>query len=179
MPNTRESSAPVMSVLTKPTDQLMKMTSIATSSLTASYMLWSELFENQKRFTARLLGAMRGSPNTQDDAAQSSTPPLVRAIVDDGESALEQLNRVVDALPRTSGATNPGRRRTPAKAPRPVSEFPIKRYDSLTVQEITSKIDRLQDRRSIRAVLAYEAKNKGRKGVAAAGEARLERLRDQ
>ena len=161
MPNTRDSSAttmnqPVrqlqdmssaMSTMTWPADRLTNLTAIATHSLTATYALWSELIENQRRFTVRLLDAMRVSAKAQTQPPQSSGPSLVGSIVD------------IEA--------------TPSK-----SEFPIKRYDSLTVQEITGKLDRLRDQRSIRIVLAYEAKNKARKGIAAAGEARLKRLSD-
>ena len=136
MPNTRESSAPVM------------------------FTLWSELFENQRRYTARLLAALRGSTNTQS-APVSPTPPIARAMADGPDSAVET----------GSGGT--------ARKARSVSEFPIKRYDTMTVPEIAAKLDRLQDRHSIRTVLAHEAKNTARKGVAAAGEARLEYLRDQ
>jgi hypothetical protein len=115
-----------MTAMTSPADRLANFTSIATHSWTATYELWSELFENQKRFTARLL----------------------------------------DALTSTKSESRPPQ---PAAEP----EFPIKRYDTLTVQEIASRFDRIRDARSVRTVMTYEARNKARKGVIAAGEARL------
>jgi hypothetical protein len=141
MPNTRESRAstmtqPVrrlqdlsagMTAMASPAYRLVNFTSIATHSWMATYELWSELFENQKRFTARLVDAM--------------------------------------------GISMPARTRSPQPPAEP--EFPIKRYDTLTVQEIASRLDRIRDARSVRTVMTYEARNKARKGVIAAGEARL------
>lgn len=145
MPNMRDTSA--TNYMSSPADRLTTFASIATHGLTATYVLWLELLENQKQFTVRLLDAMRASTNKK--MMESSSP---------------------------SPADAPRRRRSSSKATPSVGEFPIKRYDSLNVREIVGKLDQLRDRRSLRTVLAYEAKNKARKGVAAAGEARLKHL---
>lgn len=190
MPNMRDSSATIMNHPVRqlqdmsaamstawPTGQLTNLTSIATHSLAATCALWSDLFENQKRFTVRLLDAMRASAKAQAQPPQLSNPSLVGSIVDDRDSEREQRpdSQTEDLAPPI---TETSRRRADSNATPSESEFPIKRYDTLTVQEIASKIDRLRDHRSLRTVLAYEAKNKARKGVAAAGQARLKRLSD-
>ena len=158
-----------------PAVHLTNLTSFATHTLAATYALWSELFENQKRFTARLLNAMSDSTQAQSQP-QLSKPSLAGSLVDDqGNEREQRLDSVLEGLASAS-ADGPRARRAVSEAT--PAEFPIKRYDTLTVQEIASKLDRLRDRRSIRNVLAYEAKHKARKGVAAAGEARLTRLSD-
>ena len=94
--------------------------------------------------------------------------------------------RLLDAMGASTKAAS-GTTRLPiqraqsvTEAPQPAvaGSFPIKRYDKLTVQEVAGKVERLRDQGQIRTVLAYEAKNKNRKGVIAVGEARLKRLTD-
>ena len=180
MPNTRDSGATIeklpvldtsssdMSAIAWPANRLTNWSSIATQSLKATYALWSELIENQQHFTVRLLNAMGASNKAQSRPPQLSTPTLIDSIVDDRD------NRVVEGL--SSAIPDASRRRRAPSNAGPDSEFPIKRYDTLTVKEISGKLDKLRDRRSVRTVLAYEAKHKARKGVAAAGEARLRNL---
>jgi len=55
-------------------------------------------------------------------------------------------------------------------------ELPIRNYDTLAAKSAIARIDRLADVDDLRAVLAYEAANKARKGVTNAIEERLERL---
>src|SRR5829696_499013 len=55
-------------------------------------------------------------------------------------------------------------------------ELPIRNYDSLTATSAIERIERLRDVDDLRAVLAYEAANKARKGVTNAIEGRLEQL---
>jgi bacterioferritin (cytochrome b1) len=55
-------------------------------------------------------------------------------------------------------------------------ELPIRNYDSLAAKSAIARIDRLRDVDDLRAVLAYEAANKARKGVTNAIEGRLEHL---
>jgi hypothetical protein len=137
-----------MSAMASPADRLANFTSIATHSWMATYELWSELFENQKRFTARLLDALTSTKSESPPPQPSPSLDVSAAEAPVGRRAAEQVT-----------AAEP--------------EFPIKRYDTLTVQEIASRLDRIRDARSVRTVMTYEARNKARKGVIAAGEARL------
>ena len=147
-----------------------QMTKIATDSLTATCALWSELIDNQQRFTVRLVNAMRVPTRVPSQLPQLAAPSLVDSRGDEGD------NRAIDGnLPALAFGSR--RRRAPSNAPAE-SEFPIKRYDSLTVEQIVAKLAKIRDRRSLRTVLAYEAKHKARKGVASAGEARLRNLLD-
>ena len=86
MPNMRQSSAPVMSVLTKPSEQRMKMTSIATSGLTESYALWFELFENQN---AEIDGLPGNRGDRQRDAGKQPAHVHERQLV-------ERERRIID-----------------------------------------------------------------------------------
>ena len=149
MPDTRDPSG---TILTLPVRQLQDVTSLAMRSVAATYGLWFELLQNQRNLPARFLGAMVASTKTETQPVKSE--------------------RVVT----TESADVPESTRAKSTATKAAVEFPIKGYDKLTVQEIAGKLGRLRDHRQIRAVLAYEAKNKARKGVAAAGEARLEHL---
>ena len=173
MPNTRDSGTTIVNYTGRqlqdmPLDRLSNLTSIAAHSFTATVALWSELIENQKRFTVRLLETMGASTKAKSGYRQLSNSTLVGSTGNSRDSVGESVASAITEAPR--------RRRATPKATPAESEFPIKRYDTLTVQEIAGKLDRLRDRRSVRTVLAYEAKNKARKGVVVAGEARLERL---
>ena len=101
MPNTRDSSARIqefsvrqpgdtssaMSAIAWPASSLMNLTSIASHSFTATYALWSELMENQRRFTVRLLNAM-GSTKAPSGSPQLSDPSLVGSIVGNSYQAV-------------------------------------------------------------------------------------------
>jgi hypothetical protein len=160
------------------TDRLTNLTALATHSVTSTYGLWFELLENQRRLAARFLDAMGVSTKAETLLTRSPNPSPVGSTVDMRgakrvEQELESAARVDSAdVPRST------RRRRTASSKATPAKFPIKGYDKLTVQEITGKLERLRDSRQLRAVLAYEAKNKARKGVAAVGEARLKRLTD-
>lgn len=131
------------------------MTEFAAKSAGSTSRLWSELLQSQVGFMTRVFDAM----------------PFSRANASRTEATI--------APPK---ATPSG-----VKTPRPVvddvrsahDEFPIKRYDTLTVQEITSRIGRLRDANQVQLVLTYENRNKKRKGVVAAGKLQLSRLADR
>ena len=127
--------------------RLSRLTALGTHSVTATCVLWLDLFRNQQRFATRLLDAMHNPIN--------------------GSRVTQRVG------PMEGSATRRTRKVAPTMAP---AEFPIKGYDKLTVQEIAAKLERLRDPRQLRTVLAYEAKGKARKGVAVAAEARLTRL---
>ncbi len=55
-------------------------------------------------------------------------------------------------------------------------ELPIKNYPALPATEATARIGRLRDGDAVRAILAFETANKGRKSVVAAAQQRLEGL---
>jgi bacterioferritin (cytochrome b1) len=55
-------------------------------------------------------------------------------------------------------------------------ELPIRSYDGLSVAQAKQRITRLGDAAEVRAVLAYEAANKNRKGVVEVAEQRIEHL---
>ena len=171
-----DSLVPIMPATPWTTDRLKNLTALATNSVTATYGLWFELLENQRRFAARFLDAMRASIKAETRPARSPSPSLVGSMVDmQGSKRVEQeLERDADSadVPHsTRHIRTASSKATPA-------EFPIKGYDKLTVQEVAGKLERLRDHEQLRIVLAYEAKNKARKGVAAVGEARLRRLTD-
>jgi len=135
------------------------LASIAMQSVNATVGLWSELVKHQTSFSLRVLEAMtkrpqgaasRGEPQVEPAAEVSPVVATVRKA-----PARDSSNELVAA------------------------DMPIKRYDALTVQAIVAKFDRLRDPAQVRAVLAYERSNKARKGVLAAGDARIKRLLDQ
>ena len=55
-------------------------------------------------------------------------------------------------------------------------ELPIDGYDGLSVAQVKQRITRLRDSAEVRAVLAYEAAHKNRKGVVEVAEHRIEQL---
>lgn len=55
-------------------------------------------------------------------------------------------------------------------------ELPIRGYDDLNADVVIGRLERLRDVDDVRAVMAYEAANKARKGVLRTAEVRLEEL---
>jgi bacterioferritin (cytochrome b1) len=55
-------------------------------------------------------------------------------------------------------------------------ELPVRGYDGLSVAQVKQRITRLRDSAEVRAVLAYEAAHKNRKGVVEVAEHRIEQL---
>ena len=144
--------------------------SVAMQSVNATVVLWSELVRNQTAFSLRVLEVMTKQP-------QSGGSPTLESIgasrrVDPQVEPAEEVSPVL-AAPRKK-STAPASSNDLAAA-----NLPVKRYDALTVQAIVAKLDRLRDPAQVRAVIAYERSNKARKGVLAAGEARIRRLRDR
>jgi bacterioferritin (cytochrome b1) len=91
------------------------------------------------------------------------------------DAALKRTEEEATELGATRTARNVNRARRDLGAI-DGDEVPIRNYDSLTAKSAIQRIDRLRDVDDLRAVLAYEAANKARKGVTNAIEGRVEHL---
>jgi hypothetical protein len=91
------------------------------------------------------------------------------------DASLKRTEEIADERGDTSRAKAVNRRRRELGAV-DGSELPIRRYDVMTVDTATSRIDRLTSADDVRAVLAYESQHKARKGVLDAARARLQQL---
>lgn len=148
----------------------VNLASIAMQSVNATVGLWSELVKNQTSFSLRLLEAMTKTAQSAGSVTSKSlaATPRVEPQVEPPEHFAP-----VAAIARKKTPTRPSSHEVAA------ADLPIKRYDALTVQAIVARLGRLHDPAQIRTVMAYEGANKARKGVIAAGEARVNRLRDR
>ena len=120
--------------------------------------------------------------------AQAATPDVERELAANADKSRERtqlLSAAIRDLKRTEEeATERGATRTARNVNRTRrdlgaidgDELPIRNYDSLTATSAIERIERLRDVDDLRAVLAYEAANKARKGVTNAIEGRLEQL---
>jgi bacterioferritin (cytochrome b1) len=113
----------------------------------------------------------------------------VQRVSDIGEAAEQSATAARDAFLETSEdqAERKGARRT-ARAVRRTrtevgalnaDELPIKKYDDLVQPEAINQIDKLDDVDDIRAVIAYENANKGRRRVVEAAEKRIEAIAEE
>jgi bacterioferritin (cytochrome b1) len=93
------------------------------------------------------------------------------------DAALERTEDVArdEGARRTAKAARTTRRKTGALN---ADELPIRGYDELNADQATDRIERLEDATDVRAVLAYEQANKGRKSVVKAANAQLTRIAD-
>ena len=146
-----------------PSEAFTNLSEIATANVEAAWRRWADLLENHVDFASRLFDAFLMNARTSVAACADQT-----ATSASGSTASDRAMTKTRKQPSSPSST-------PAKLA-VVKDLPIKRYDELSVPMIASKMGRLRDADQIRHVLTYEARNKRRKGVAAAGKVQLERL---
>jgi len=88
------------------------------------------------------------------------------------DAALERTEDVAreEGAGRTAKAARTTRRNIGALN---ADELPIRGYDNLTAEQAKGRIERLEDSTDVRAILAYEEANKGRKSVIKAANEQL------
>ena len=91
------------------------------------------------------------------------------------DASLKRTEQIADERGDTARARSVNRRRRDLGAV-DADELPIRGYDSLRSDAVISRIDRLSSIDDVRAVLAYETANKGRKGVLEAAQSRVDAL---
>ena len=93
------------------------------------------------------------------------------------DAALEETEDIArdEGARRTAKAARTTRRNLGALN---ADELPIRGYDALTAEQAKDRIERLDDATDVRAILAYEEANKGRKTVVKAANEQLKAIAD-
>ena len=93
------------------------------------------------------------------------------------DAALERTEDIArqEGAGRTAKATRTTRRNLGALNE---DELPIRGYDDLTADQAKDRIERLEDAKDVRAILAYEEANKARKTVVKAANEQLKAIAD-
>jgi hypothetical protein len=125
--------------------------------------------------STRLRRRTRETTTTAVERSRELIDSAAEVVTAGRDAALKRTEDEATARGATRTARNVNRARRDLGA-LDGDELPIRNYDSLTVPTVVERIERIRDVDDLRAVLAYEAANKARKGVTNAIQGRLEEM---